>query len=299
MEKASLLPNLSSWLLAMRPKSMMAAIIPVLVGSALAPFELEQIKWGIVGLALLVACFLTIATNLLNDALDFKNGVDTPQRLGPKRVTQSGLIPYKQVMLTGSLFLLLAFLFALPLIARGGIMLLLALLVSMLCSYLYTGGPYPLKYVGLGELFVILFYGLVATVGSYYLQTERISGESILAGLQVGFLATVLIAINNLRDISEDSQAGKKTLAARFGLTFGRIEITLLILAPFALSIYWLLADRVLAFALPSVCLLIGINLIRQIWKHSPSKLYNRFFAESALLLTLFGFLLILALRLG
>lgn len=291
--------SLTAWILAARPKTLMAGIIPIIVGSFIAPVDFAEIDWGIVFSALIASVALQIATNLINDALDFKKGADTKDRIGPLRVTQSGLLTSTQVLAGGFGFLLCALLFALPLIFKGGIPLLVIVILSAICSYLYTGGPYPLAYTGLGEAFVILFYGFVATCSTYYLQYGAITPDALVAGFQMGCLTTVLIAINNLRDINEDSKTGKNTLAVRFGLLFGRWEITALILVPFFVNAYWYLSGRYLPFILPMTALLIGINLIRGVWKHYPSKLYNRFLGEASLLLMIFGLLLVLGMRLS
>jgi 1,4-dihydroxy-2-naphthoate octaprenyltransferase len=289
--------NFSSWILAFRPKTLVAGAIPVLVGSLANTLPLAQVDWGIVISALLSSVLLTIAVNLINDALDSKKGADTSERIGPIRVTQSGLLSQKQVISAGIAVLALTFIAALPLILKGGIPVLAFVLVSLLCSYLYTGGPYPLSYNGLGELFVILFYGFGAVLCTYYLQMGTLTGDAFIASLQIGLLATVLIAINNLRDVQEDTKTGKKTLAVRFGVPFAKAELTLLIGLPFLLNFYWYFTDRFLAFFLPSTALLIGINLARGIWKHAPSRLYNRYLGEASLLLAVFGILLILGLH--
>lgn len=291
--------SLKAWVLALRPKTLSAGAIPILVGSFTAPLNFLQINWGITFCALLVSFFLQAAVNFINDALDFEKGADTKDRIGPIRVTQKGLLTSRQVMTAGMGFLVLAFFAGIPLILKGGTPLLCLVLVSIICSYLYTGGPYPLSYNGLGELFVLLFYGFGAVLSVYYLQVGYISFDAIIASLQIGFLATLLIAINNLRDIKEDSATGKRTLAVRFGVNFAKWEITFLIFAPFVLNFYWSFKGKPLASFLPFTAFLIAWNLASGIWKHDPSRLYNRYLGESSLLLCLFGILLILGLHAG
>lgn len=290
--------KITPWILATRPKTLMAAVIPLLVGSMTPPIPYYELDFLMIICSLLAGVSLTIATNLINDALDFKKGADTEERIGPIRVTKEGLLSFKTVLRGGFFFLVLTALFAIPLCLKGGWPLVLIVLLSIMCSYLYTGGPYPLSYKGLGELFVILFYGIVATTTSYYLQTGFIDLNAFIASLQIGSLATVLIAINNLRDIEEDRKTGKMTLAARFGVTFGKVEITCLVLAPFVLAVYWYIVGQILAFLLPMTSFLIAVNLLRGIYKHPPSRLYNRFLGEASLLLTVYGLLLILGFRL-
>lgn len=283
--------------MAMRPKTLVAGVIPILVGSFCSALPFNKMDFGILFSALMFSILTQLAVNLINDALDFRKGKDTQNRVGPTRVTQSGLLSSSQVLSGGFALLFLAFLVAIPLILKGGVPIFALVIASLLCSYLYTGGPYPLAYIGLGEVFVILFYGFAAVMSSYYLQTGKISQDSIIASLQIGLLATVLIAINNLRDIYEDRSTGKKTLAARFGVTFGKWEITLLIALPFLLNWYWYFTERFLTFFLPSTAMLIAYNLARGIWKHPPSKLYNRFLGEASLLLAIFGLMLVIGLH--
>lgn len=281
----------------MRPKTLVAGAIPILVGSFCSALPFSKMDFGILFSALMFSLLTQMSVNLINDALDFKKGKDTKNRVGPTRVTQSGLLTSSQVLSGGFALLFLAFLVSIPLILKGGVPLFALVVTSLMCSYLYTGGPYPLAYIGLGEVFVLLFYGFAAVVSSYYLQTGGISKDSIIASLQIGLLATALVAINNLRDIHEDRITGKRTLAARFGVTFGKWEITLLITLPFLLNGYWYLTERYLAFFLPSTALLIAYNLVRGIWKHSPSRLYNRFLGEASLLLAIFGLMLVIGLH--
>lgn len=272
----------------------MAAIVPFSVGALLPGHPFSEIDFRVLFSGLIATVFLTIGVNLINDALDFKKGADTKQRIGPLRVTQAGLLSPQAVLASGLGALLLAFLFAIPLMYKGGVVFLYLTLASMVSAYLYTGGPYPLSYKGLGELFVILFYGFAAVLSSYYLQTGYLNLDAVIGSLQIGFLATVMLAINNLRDIDEDRKSGKRTLAAQFGEDFGRKEITALALLPYFLNFYWLLQGRLLTFLLPYASLFIAVNLIRCIYKHPPGKIYNRYLGEASLLMTLFGILLVL-----
>ena len=288
-------PNsLRAWWIAIRPKTLMAAVMPILVGTFLPALPFSEMDWKMMTSALIAAISLTIGVNLINDALDFKRGADTKARIGPLRVTQAGLLSPQVVLATGFAALLFAFLFALPLIAKAGVGLLVLTLLAMLSAYFYTGGPYPLAYIGLGEVFVLLFYGLMATSTAYFLQTGFLSLDSSVASLQMGSLAMVMISINNLRDIKEDQASRKMTLAARFGERFGKAEITTALITPFALNLYWLATGRILCCFLPMTTLFMAVNLIRCIYKHPPSKIYNRYLGESALLMILFGILLIL-----
>lgn len=288
-------PNsVKAWWIAIRPKTLMAAVMPILVGTFLPALPYAEMDWKMMASALIAAISLTIGVNLINDALDFKRGADTKARIGPLRVTQAGLLSPQVVLATGFAALFFAFLFALPLIAKAGTGLLVLTVLAMLSAYLYTGGPYPLAYIGLGEVFVMLFYGLMATSTAYFLQTGSLNSDSLVASLQMGSLAMVMISINNLRDIKEDQASGKKTLAARFGEQFGKAEIASALITPFVLNLYWLATGRMLMGLLPMTTLFMAVNLVRCIYKHAPSKIYNRYLGESALLMILFGLLLIL-----
>lgn len=221
------------WLLAARPKTLSAAVVPVLIGSALASHEPPGITWWVFSCALLGAVLIQIATNFINDALDFKKGADTGERLGPIRVTQAGLLSAEAVMRAAWVCLIGAALCGVPLIYRGGWPMLVVGLVSMFMAYGYTGGPFPLAYHGLGELFVILFFGLIAVGGTFYVHSLQLTRSALLAGYAAGALATVLIVINNLRDVEGDRRSNKRTTVVRFGEGFARSEIVFFALTPF------------------------------------------------------------------
>lgn len=223
-----------AWLLAARPKTLSAAIVPVLMGSALAAHEPAAITWWVFWCALIGAVLIQIATNFINDALDYKKGADTAERLGPIRVTQAGLIPPKTVMTAAWVCLFGAALCGIPLLYRGGWPMLAIGVTSILAAYAYTGGPYPLAYRGLGEIFVILFFGLIAVGGTFYAHSLQLTRSALLAGFAAGSLATVLLVINNLRDVEGDRRSDKRTTVVRFGERFARFEIVFFALAPFA-----------------------------------------------------------------
>ena len=223
-----------AWLLAARPKTLSAAVVPVLMGTALASHEPPAITWWVFFCALAGAVLIQIATNFINDALDFKKGADTAERLGPVRVTQAGLIRPETVMTAAWICLLGAALCGIPLIVRGGWPMLAIGLSSIVAAYAYTGGPYPLAYRGLGEIFVMIFFGLVAVGGTFYAHSLQWSEDALLAGFAAGSLATVLLVINNLRDVEGDRRSDKRTTVVRFGERFARVEIAFFSLAPFA-----------------------------------------------------------------
>jgi 1,4-dihydroxy-2-naphthoate polyprenyltransferase len=280
------------WMIAARPRTLPVSLPPILVGTTLAYQQGFPIQWTLSILVLLCSLCLQIGVNLINDALDFKKGADKEGRLGPQRVTQGGLLSFQTVLRGGIGCLVFAFILGIPLILAGGWPLVMILLFSMACAYLYTGGPFPLAYQGLGDLFVFIFFGLVSTLAVYYLQTGTINRLVILAATQIGLLAVVPCSINNLRDSVSDALVNKKTLAVRFGPTFARWEITYLSLVPFLLSVGWWLTGRIEMVYLPLLSLpLIGKNLIA-IWQTPPNTRYNEFLAVSARCQLLFGILL-------
>ena len=180
--------------------------------------------------ALLGALLIQIGTNLSNDYFDFVKGADTEERLGPARATQAGWIRPEIILRSSLLVFAAAVIIGIFLVLRGGWPIVLIGIASVICGILYTGGPYPLAYLGLGEVFVVIFFGPVATLGTYYVQALEFSKEVFIAGLAPGLISTALIAVNNLRDIPTDIKARKRTLAVRFGYRFARIEYTLCIL---------------------------------------------------------------------
>lgn len=217
------LTSFQIWMLAARPKTLPAAAAPVIVGTAVAWAE------GVFGLlpalaALLGALLIQIGTNFANDVFDYKKGADTAERLGPTRVTQAGLVPPEQVMTAMWLTFGLAAVVGLYLVYVGGFPIVAIGILSILSGIAYTGGPYPLGYNGLGDIFVFIFFGLVAVCGTYYVQAGTVSTASIWASIPVGLLATAILAVNNLRDIETDVKAGKRTLAVRFGARGARIQ---------------------------------------------------------------------------
>lgn len=284
--------GIRGWVLAARPKTLTAAIAPILVATAMASALHHTVIWWVTVLALLASLLIQIGTNLVNDAVDFKKGADTEKRIGPQRVTQSGVFTSQQVMRMASLVFGLAVVCGIPLVVRGGLPILVVGIVSVLMGYAYTAGPFPLAYKGLGDLFVILFFGLVAVGGVYFLHTGVFSTPVIVAGLQVGFHCTVMIAINNLRDVHGDVVVGKRTLPVRFGKTFARWEIALLCGAPFLMGLYWAQAGFLWAFILPWLALPLAIFIPKFIFETEPSPAYNRCLGKAAALHLLFGILL-------
>jgi len=296
MHRQNTISSFNSWVLASRPKTLTAALVPVCVGTALAQAFGYSVAYSLSFFALLSAFSIQIGTNLVNDALDFKKGADTQKRLGPTRVTQQGLLSMRSVLIFGVAFFVMAIVFGIPLIIKGGAPLAIVLAISVLMGYCYTGGPFPLAYVGLGDLFVILFFGLVSTASVYYLQSGHFDTSSLIAGLQIGLLATVMIAINNLRDNEGDAQAGKYTLAVRFGTAFARAEIISLMLLPYVIGLIWLQFGLFYAAVLPLMTLPLALRLSKRIYYAEIGPVFNVFLGLAALLHLSFGLLLTIGL---
>ena len=228
--------------MAARLRTLPAAVAPVLVGTALAGHDGEFDPFAFVA-ALLGALFIQVGTNLSNDYSDARRGADTEDRLGPVRVTAGGLVPPRQVLIATYVTFGLAVLCGIYLIVVAGWVLLAIGAASILAGVLYTGGPRPYGYAGLGELFVFLFFGIVAVTGSYYVQTQELVWEAFVASVPVGCIATAILVVNNVRDLETDRRAGKRTLAVRMGRARTRafyavlLVVAYLTLIPLALGL--------------------------------------------------------------
>ena len=223
------------WLMAARPRTLPAAIAPVLVGTACAYFFAEDIQGLAFAAALLGSILIQIGTNLANDYSDAKRGADTADRLGPVRVTSAGLVAPKRVLHATWVAFALAALCGVYLATVAGPEIIAVGVLSILAGVLYTGGPRPYGYAGMGELFVFLFFGLVAVNGSYYVQLEELDALPLLLSVSVGFLSTAILVVNNVRDLETDKRAGKRTLAVRLGRERTRNLFVALIAGAFAL----------------------------------------------------------------
>ncbi len=214
--------------MAVRPATLPAAVAPVVLGTALA-WSRGLAELLPAAAALAGALLIQMATNLANDYFDFQKGGDRGDRVGPVRVVQAGILPARSVLRGALLLLAAAVLVGTYLVWIGGWPILVIGVLSVLCALAYTGGPYPLAYHGLGDLFVFLFFGLAAVGGTYWVQALEFSGDVLLAGAGVGFLSTAVLVVNNVRDRETDEVAGKRTLAVRLGVTGSRVQYVLLV----------------------------------------------------------------------
>ena len=281
--------KLHAWILASRPKTLSAAVAPVIVGTALAYRDQSgDLWWRYAVLALAGAVLIQIATNFINDAIDYKKGADTRARLGPVRVTQAGLLKPEVVMRGAFVALVLAAVCGIPLIYRAGWPLLVVGLLSLAMAYLYTGGPYPLAYHGLGEIFVLLFFGLIAVGGTYYVLTLDYSRDALISGIAVGSLAVAILAINNVRDLEGDRAVGKRTMAVRVGPRAARGEVIFSILLPFALMVSLAVAASDFSFLSTLAALPLAVALIGRV-NRSIGKSLNRCLAMAGALQWMFA----------
>ena len=275
-------PGLGVWLMAARPRTLSAAVSPVLVGTAIA-HRTGALRPVPALLALLASLFIQIGTNFANDYSDFKRGADA-NRLGPRRVTQSGLVAPGTVKLaawiafgvSGVLGIALAAFSGWPVIAIG--------VASVAAGWLYTGGPWPLGYHGLGDLFVFVFFGLVATCGTAYAQALFVPREAWVAGAAVGSLAAAILVVNNLRDRQTDAKVGKNTLAVKLGAAGSRAQYVVLVVAPFALAL-------LLGTAWPLLALLAALPALRTVLTQEGAAL-NRGLGQTARLQIFYSVLL-------
>lgn len=291
------LSSWSRWLTAARPATLSAAVAPVLVGTALAAGEGEFRPLVFVA-TLTAALLIQIGTNLANDLFDYERGADNAGRLGPPRVTQSGLIPPGQVRAATYLSFGAAAAIGLYLVFVGGWPILAIGVASVAAGLAYTGGPWPLGYHSLGDLFVFVFFGLAAVAGTYYLQAETLTAQALLAALPVGLTVTAIIVVNNLRDIETDRRAGKMTLAVRLGDRATRWQYVLLVGGAYVLLPSLMLAGASAWVGLAALTLPVALGLCRSVLSGTGGRALNPVLKQTARLHLAFGSLLALGLLL-
>ena len=272
------------WILASRLRTLPAAIAPVLLGWTICTNK----HLGAALAALFAAILIQIATNFANDYFDFMNGADTDDRVGPTRATQAGLITPKQMRAA----FIVTFALTIPLIAyltiRGGWIIVAIGVASIISGILYTGGPKPLGYMGLGDIFVFVFFGPIAVAGTEYVQSLTWSVDAMILGSACGFLSTAILVVNNLRDKETDAVVGKNTLAVRFGETFARVEYSLCFLITVLIILYF---SQLKTWSLLSLIpLLFSIPLQKSMWTEKGKELDPNL-AKTAKILVLFSIL--------
>jgi len=281
--------SLKTWVDAARPKTLAAAFVPVLVGASIVWSETSTLHWAATLIALFCAFLIQIGTNFANDYFDFIKGADTHERIGFIRATASGLVPAKTMLYATIACMTLAFILGLYLVWIGGWVVLAIGIASLIFGILYTGGPYPLGYNGLGDVFVFIFFGIVAVMTTYYINTLEWSESSFWAALAVGALSTNILVVNNLRDIEQDKKAGKKTLGVLFGENLLKWEYTLMILLAFAIPphFHFQLGYNLWVY-LPFLVLPLAFSLVRTIWIEKEKVKLNSVLEKTAQFMILF-----------
>lgn len=289
---AARLPSYAVWLMAIRPRTLSLSAVPVAVGSAAAWSLDGHISWLVMPLALVGAIAIQIFSNLYNDVADHERGADGPDRTGPLRVTASGLLTPAQTKRGAQVCALVAAIAGLILVWMGGWPILLLGLASLVAAWAYTGGPVPIAYTPLGEVFVLLFFGLGAVGGTAWLHMGRLSAGSLLAGLAVGAFGAAVLMVNNYRDIAADTRAGRRTLAICAGRQMSKWLYAGMMLAPFFLLLP-------LGAALPGGnpwvawgAVPLAALMILRFWREPPGPAFNRILGQTAQVQLVYGVLL-------
>jgi len=286
------LSKTGAWLLATRPRTLPAAIAPVVLGTAMAIAD-KRFAWLAAAAAFSVALLMQIGVNLANDYFDYLKGIDTEERLGPPRAAQSGLIPPKQLRSGVTLIFVLSLIPGFYLLAVGGWPVLFIGLACIGAALAYSGGPFPLASHGLGDIFVFIFFGLVAVCGTYYVQALRLTPMVWLMGAIEGLLITAILVVNNLRDIQTDRQSGKRTLAVIIGDRASKLEYLLLLGIAYAIPIIlWLSGYGSAWLILPLFSLPLAVSQVRFIWKSAGGSMLNQTLANTAKLALVYSLLL-------
>ncbi|MEO8575099.1 MAG: 1,4-dihydroxy-2-naphthoate polyprenyltransferase [Gemmatimonadales bacterium] len=289
-----------AWLLAARPATLPAAAVPVIVGASAAISEGASFRPLVFVATLLCALLIQTGTNFANDYSDFHRGADTDQRLGPTRVTQSGLISQKAVRRGIFVAFGLAVLLGASLALVGGWPIIAIGAFSILAGLAYTGGPFPFGYHGLGDVFVFLFFGLIAVTGTAYLQSGEWSVSALILSVSIGLLTTNILVINNLRDLPTDAVAGKRTLAVRLGDGNTRGQYALFMALAYTIPVAVAFTDPAHRWLLlPLVTLPFAIGLLRAVLGGTSGRDLNIILERTGQLLLLFGLLLAIGAFLG
>ncbi len=288
-----------AWWVAARPPTLTIAITPVLVGTAVAWHEAGGIDWAVALVALCAAVLIQIGTNLYNDVGDYERGADGADRLGPPRASSLGWLAPADVRRVAATSFGLAMVLGAYLVSVGGWPIFVIGLASVAAGVAYTGGPRPIAYGASGEFFVFVFFGLVATAGSAFLQTGRLSWASAAAGGMIGAIAAAVLVVNNYRDLESDRRSAKITLAVRIGHAATRTEFAALVLLPFAaLPVLAVLTGTGLWMLLPVASAPVAVLLIRDLARAPISPALNPLLKRTARLEFVFGLLVCVALAL-
>jgi 1,4-dihydroxy-2-naphthoate octaprenyltransferase len=287
-----------AWWLAIRPRTLPAAVGPVLVGLGVAAGEGVFVPLPALA-ALTVALLLQVASNLANDLFDFRSGADTAERLGPPRAAALGLLSQRELMAGTAVVVGLAAIVGLSLVGVGGWPILVLGALAIVSAVAYTGGPWPYGYRGLGEVFVFVFFGPVAVAGTTYLQTLTLEPLALAASVPVGALITAILVVNNLRDIDQDRRAGKRTLAVRLGVRGAVLEFGVLVAVAYLIPVALVLGGSGPAVLLPLLSAPLALPLWRSVRAGGDPRRLNAVLAGTARLSLVFAALLALGLALA
>jgi 1,4-dihydroxy-2-naphthoate polyprenyltransferase len=283
--------KLKTWVIASRPKTLPAGLVPVVMGTAMAYGDGVHHFLSAFA-ALFCALLIQVTTNFVNDYEDFKKGTDDPNRIGPLRVTQAGLVTPKQMMRAIIIVICVTVLAGLYLVFRGGLPVLIIGVLCIVFGILYTAGPYSLGYHGLGDIFVLIFFGPVALAGTYYVQALTVNWVVIAVGLAPGLISVGILTVNNLRDYEGDKKANKKTLAVRFGRSFAMKEYfySLLVACLLPIVIYMITGKHKM-MVLSALTLLFTPGVLRVIFSETDGPVLNNALASTGKLLVVYGIL--------
>ena len=298
------------WVLAIRPKTLPAAVGPVLVGSAFA-FSINKLDIFISIAAILGALFLQILSNLGNDYFDFVKGKDTEERTGPLRVAQSGLLSLRELRNGIGINVVLALAVGLFIVVNshkftvygipGSLVIMFIGVLSIIFAILYSGGPYPLSSLGLGDLFVLIFFGIIAVNGTYFVNAGELSLAPLIGSFGPGLMITAILVVNNYRDYETDKKTSKKTLVVRFGQQFGKIEYNACILLPYTVPFVLFIAFVNFSYLifLPVVSIFLAVDAIKRLNLKTPKPELNKLLASTSRLSLFYSILLALGITLG
>jgi len=289
--------KLESWILASRPKTLPAAVAPVLVGTAVA---IKDDKFNLTAflIALICSILIQVGTNFVNDLYDYLAGSDREDRLGPRRALATGLITVNEMKFAIFITFIVTFLLGMYLVYMGGFVVFLIGILSIFAGIAYTAGPYPLAYNGLGDIFVFIFFGFVGTVGTYFVQALQVNAFVFWASVPVGALITNILVVNNYRDIEADRLSGKHTLAVKFGRKFTRYQYLLFMILSYSILplVFFSFKQSPFIF-IPLLSLPIAIKLIKMIFTFTGTELNNTL-ALTAKLSAIYGLLFALGILL-
>jgi 1,4-dihydroxy-2-naphthoate octaprenyltransferase len=282
--------TIAQWIQATRPKTLPAAVSPVLVGSAVAWAD-QCFRWHLTLVALVCAVLIQIVANFVNEVYDFNKGADTAERLGPLRMVAAGIIPPRRMRNAAILLALITFGLGMILVAAGGWLIFIVGILSLLFAWAYTGGPYPLAYLGIADIFVLIFFGLVAVSGTYYVQAGTLTPEAFIAGWAPGLLSMNILGAANIRDIQTDRKVNKITLAVRLGPRQSRFLYTTLTILVFLVNGILFHLNGRLPMLLPLVAIGYAALINRNLYRAQGREL-NEVLASTGKLLLLHSFLM-------